>query len=152
MCFFDPLFRSTCCSILCSFPTCCSWNLRCMLLLRDVTGEALFSSAFAWLCIEIESIVMLLVLRCYGFYEVLDSPRWFVSADVKARVQRLPGRPCASWKAMKGEKQGEEREEEWRLFLNCQILDSPTGGCSNQSVRVGRSPASHGFRGHAYVI
>ncbi len=30
-------------------------------------------------------------------------------------------------------------------------LDPPTGGCSNQCVRVGQSPALHGFRGHAYV-
>ncbi len=31
---------------------------------------------------------LMLVLRCYGFYKVLDSPRYFVSAGVKARVQR----------------------------------------------------------------
>ncbi len=70
-------------------PTFCSGNL-CWLasLLRDVTGDALFSSAVAWFCVEIESVITLLVLRCYGFYEVLNLPRWFVSADVTARVQR----------------------------------------------------------------
>ncbi len=105
------------------------------LLLRDVTGEALFSSAVAWLCVEIESAVTLLVLRCYGFYEVLDS-----------------GRPCASWRAMKGRSKEKSAKSSGASFLNCPILDSPTGGCSNQIIRVGRSPASHGFRGHAYII
>ncbi len=33
-------------------------NLRCFaLLLRDVTGEALFSSAVAWFCFEMEMLL-----------------------------------------------------------------------------------------------
>ncbi len=30
----------------------------------------------------------MLVLRCYGFCTVLNSPRWLVSVGGKARVQR----------------------------------------------------------------
>ncbi len=30
----------------------------------------------------------MLVLRCYGFCTVLNSPRWLVSVGVKASVQR----------------------------------------------------------------
>ncbi len=38
-------------------------------------------------------------------------------------------------------------------LLNCPNLDPPTGGWSNQSVHMGRSPAHvHGFWGHAYII
>ncbi len=36
--------------------------------------------------------------------------------------------------------------------LNCPILDPPTGGWSNPSVRMGRSPAHvQGFWGHAML-
>ncbi len=38
-----------------------------LLLLRDVTGKALFRSAVAWFCVEMESAVGLPALRCYGF-------------------------------------------------------------------------------------
>ncbi len=36
--------------------------LKSLLLLRDVTGEALFSSAVAWFCIEMESVVTPLIV------------------------------------------------------------------------------------------
>ncbi len=109
-------------------------------LLRDVTGEALFSSAVAWFCVEIESVVTLLVLRCYGFYEVLDSPRWFVSADVKARVQRT-GFRVAVRKLESDE--GEKQESDLALLASFKQtnLTPPTEVSSNQMVLVGRSSA-----------
>ncbi len=98
----------------------------------------------------------MLVLRCYGFCTVLNSPRWLVSVGVKARVQRtglLVVRE--SDRREKQERAGEQertREDAPRL-LNCPVLDPPTGGWSNPSVRMGRNPAHvHGFWGHAHVI
>ncbi len=38
-------------------------SLKTLLLLRDVTGKALLSSAVVWFCFEMESVVTLLVLR-----------------------------------------------------------------------------------------
>ncbi len=86
--------------------------LKSLLLLRDVTGKPCWSTeaVWCWFCIEMESVVMLMVPRCYGFYKVLDSPRWFVSADVKARVQRTGFRVVL---ARVGERwRGEARENE----------------------------------------
>ncbi len=61
-------------------------------LLRDVTGKALFRSAVAWFCVEMESIVELLVLRCYSFTKSwirLDS---LSQTDVKGECPaKLPG-------------------------------------------------------------
>ncbi len=37
-------------------------SLKTLLLLRDVTGKALLSSAVIWFCFEMESVVTLLVL------------------------------------------------------------------------------------------
>ncbi len=51
-----------------------------LLLLRDITGKALLRSAVAWFCVEMESVVGLLALRCYGLAS-LSQP------DVKASVQ-----------------------------------------------------------------
>ncbi len=51
--------------------------------------------------------------------------------------------------------EGEKQERQERALAPCfkqSDLDPPTGGCSNQSVRVGRSPTPHGLCGHAYVI
>ncbi len=51
------------------------------------------------------------------------------------------------------EKQEERALHTGTLLLNCPVLDPPTGGWSNPSVRMGRSPAHvHGFWGHAHVI
>ncbi len=55
----------------------------------------------------------------------------------------LPGQPCARWRE-KQESPGaqEERERErGRVVLNSPIWTAPTGGWSNQSVCMGRSPA-----------
>ncbi len=83
----------------------------------------------------------LLVPRCYGFYKVLDSPRWFVSADVKARVQRpASGSSLCELESNEGEKQ-ERMNTALAPCFKQSDLDSPTGSCSNQSVRVGQSPA-----------
>ncbi len=49
------------------------------------------------------------------------------------------------------EKEKQVSFEHWRLVFKQSDLDPPTGGCSNPRVRVGWSPASHGFRGHADV-
>ncbi len=63
-------------------------------------------------------------------------------------ADRLPGQPCARWRE-KQESPGvqEERERErGRVVLNSPIWTPPTGGWSNQSVCMGRSPAHvHGF-------
>ncbi len=47
------------------------------LLLRDVTGGS-----------RVGARGCLMLVLCYGVYKVFDSPRYFVSADIKARVQR----------------------------------------------------------------
>ncbi len=84
--------------------------------------------------------------------------RWLVSVGIKARVQRTGFRVvlARSRRAMRSKSKRARRRERathTRLVLNCPILDPPTGGWSNQSIRMGRSPAHvHGFWGHAYVI
>ncbi len=67
-------------------------------LLRDVTGKALFRSAVAWFCVEMESIVELLVLRCYGFTKSWIRLASLSQTDVKCSLcpAKLPGRPRAS--------------------------------------------------------
>ncbi len=66
-------------------------------LLRDVTGKALFWSAVAWFCVEMESIVELLVLRCYGFTKSWIRLASLSQTDVKGECPaKLPGRPRAS--------------------------------------------------------
>ncbi len=57
----------------------------------------------------------------------------------------------SSWRVMKGRSQRRVNKALAPCFKQSD-LDPPTGGCSNQIVCVGRSPASHGFCGHAYVI
>ncbi len=91
---------------------------------------------------------LLLVPRCYGFGTVLDSSDgWFQG---ESPADRLPGCPCAE---LEGELR--EQEESERTLARCfkqSDLDPPTGGWSNQSVRMGRSPACtrhlifHSFR------
>ncbi len=137
----DPLFHSN--VLLWEFP------LRAAVAWRH--REALFSSAVAWFCVEIESVVTLLVLRCYGFYKVLDSPRWFVSADVKVRVQRTGFRIV---RARVGERWRGEARESNKAVAPCfkqSDLDPPTGGCSNQCP-CGAEPRPHSLCGHAYII
>ncbi len=85
----------------------------------------------------------MLVLRCYGLCTVLNSPGWLVSVGVKASVQRTGVRVVRE-----GELQGQEessgaqreRDERGRVVLNSPIWTPPTGGWSNQSVCMGRSP------------
>ncbi len=78
----------------------------------------------------------MLVLRCYGFCTVLNSPRWLVSVGVKARVQRTGFRVV---------REGDQREKQERvlhtgaLFLNSPIWPRPQAA-ARISVRVGRSP------------
>ncbi len=97
---------------------------------------------------------MLLVLRRYGVYKVFDSSDG-LSQPVLRRESSRPS--VSSLRALESElREQEERESENAdapRLLNCPVLDPPTGGWSNQSVRMGRSPAHvHGFWGHAYVI
>ncbi len=49
----------------------------------------------------------MLVLRCYGFCTVLNSPRWLVSVGGKARVQRTGFRVV---------REGDEKEKQEREF------------------------------------
>ncbi len=123
-----------------SFRTCCSGNL-CWLasLLRDVTGEPCWNHGGC----------LMLVLRFYGFCTVLDFFRWLVSG----RESSGPA-SRSTLRALEGELQeqeessgAQERERErGRVVLNSSIWTPPTGGWSNQSVCMGRSPAHvHGF-------
>ncbi len=88
-------------------------------------------------------LLMLLVPRCYGFGTVLDFFRWLVS-------RRESSRPASrsTLRALEGELQGQEESsgaqkrerERGRVVLNSPIWTPPTGGWSNQSVCMGRSP------------
>ncbi len=121
-----------------SVPTCCSGNLCCCCVTSP--GKPCWNP---------------------GMFDVGSALRrlqslWFasiVSPDVKARVRRAGSRVVL---ARVGERwKGEVRESfaHWRLAFKQADLDPPPGGWSNQSVRMGRSPAHvHGFWGHAYVI
>ncbi len=77
--------------------------------------------------------------------------RRFVSAGLKARVQRTVRVVLARVKervARTGRESRSTRERvaHWRVVLNSPIWTPPTGSWSNQSVRMGRSPAHvHGF-------
>ncbi len=84
-----------------------------------------------------------MLVLCYGVYKVFDSPRYFVSADIKARVQRdrLPSRPFASWRAMKKEKQ-ERVFAHWSVVLNSPQFRPAPQAAVRISVSVwGRGPA-----------
>ncbi len=83
----------------------------------------------------------MLVLRCYGFCTVLNSPRWLVSVGVKARVQRTGFRVVRE--SDRREKQ-EARESfaHWRFVFKQSNLAPPTGGCSNQCP-CGAEPCPH---------
>ncbi len=131
-----------------SFPTwvstCCSGNL-CWLasLLRDVTGEPCWNHG-VYLVLVLrwdEIVVTLLILRRYGVYKVFDSPS--LSQPILRRESSGPS----------GSSLRESENTDALRPLNCPILDPPTGGWSNPSVRMGRSPAHvQGFWGHAHVI
>ncbi len=62
---------------------------------------------------------------------------------VKARVQRTGFQVVLARKAMKGRSKSKREDEKAAAPcpLNCPILDPSTGGRSNPSVRMGRSPA-----------
>ncbi len=109
-------------------------SLKTLLLLRDVTGKALLSSAVVWFCFEMESVVTLLVLRR------LQSLWMGFLSRVKARVQRTV-RVVLSQVGGRVARTGRERFAHWHLAFKQTDLDPPTGGCSNQCVRVGQSPA-----------
>ncbi len=91
-------------------------------------------------------LLMLLGPRCYGFGTVLDFFRWLVS-------RRASSGPASrsTLRALEGEaretRSTRERESaRWRVVLNSPIWTPPTGGWSNQSVCMGRSPTHvHGF-------
>ncbi len=62
--------------------------------------------------------------------------RWLVSFGVKARVQQTGFQVVLARRSMKGRsKSKRECNADAPRFLNCPILDPPTGGWSNQSVR-----------------
>ncbi len=77
-----------------------------------------------------ESVVTLLVLRCYGFGTVLDFFRWLVSRREssgpasRSRVART-GREFRSTRER-------ERVARCRIVLNSPIWTPPTGGWPNQ--------------------
>ncbi len=85
-------------------------------------------------------------LRCW-FCDVTAFTKSWIRLDSLSQLSR----PCASWRVMKGRSQRRVNKALAPCFKQSD-LDPPTGGCSNQIVCVGRSPASHGFCGHAYVI
>ncbi len=107
--------------------------------LRDVTGKSSPPhSLTSWLR--------------YGFGTVLDPLRWLVSLR-ESPAGRLPGQPCARFSAPSSgaPKSCKRRREEKgaplaRHLFNCPVWTPPTGGWSNQIVRMGRSSTHvHGF-------
>ncbi len=129
-------------------PTRCSGNLCWLtLLLRDVTREPCWNrGGYLMLVLRWDgSVVTLLVLRHYGVYTVFDSRVRYLSQPVLRRESSGPsGSSFRRWRAS-----FESRKRafcDWRVVLNSPIWTSPTGGWSNQSVGMGRSPAHvHGF-------
>ncbi len=93
-----------------------------------------------------ESVVTLLVLRCYGFGTVLDFFRWLVSRRESSGPASRSTLRTLEGEARESRSTRRERVARWRVVLNSPIWTPPTGGWSNQSVCMGRSPAHvHGF-------
>ncbi len=107
-------------------------TLKTLLLLRDVTGKALLSSAVVWFFVEMDSVL------CCWFCDVTESLIGFSQPVLRRESSGLAS--GSRWRAMEGRSK-RERATQTRLVLNCPILDPPTGGWSNQSVRMGWSPA-----------
>ncbi len=112
-----------------------------LLLLCDVTGEAVLEHGAVWCWFCVTAFTKSLIR--------LDS----LSQPMLRRGSSGPA-SGSSLRELESDEKGEARES-FCALAHCfkqSDLDPPTGSCSNQRVRVGRSPASHGFRGHAYVI
>ncbi len=93
----------------------------------------------------------------YGFGTVLDPLRWLVSLR-GSPAGRLPGQPCArlnapSSGAPESCKREEKRDADAPRLFNCPVWTPPTGGWSNQIVRMGRSSTHvHGFLGPCPLV
>ncbi len=104
------------------------------LLLRDVTREAVLEpwAVWCWFCVTAftQSLIRL---------DNLSQPM----------IRRGSSGP-ASGSSLR-ELESDERRSKRAILHTGSLafkqsdLDPPTGGCSNQCVRVGRSPASHSF-------
>ncbi len=107
-------------------------------------GKPSFRSAVAWFCVEMESAVKLLVLRCYGFTKSSIRPACLSQPDVKGKGPARPGLPVrqrASRLKCEDERAGRERIFRSVSTFKPLGLTPPTGASSNQMVLVGRSSA-----------
>ncbi len=94
-------------------------------------------------------------LRCWFCDVTAFTKSWIrldgLSQPMLRRESRVPGSSVCELESDEGKKQ-EMWTKHWRLVLNSPIWTRPQTAVRNQSVCVGRSPASHGFCGPAYVI
>ncbi len=95
----------------------------------------------------------------YGFGTVLDPLRWLVSSREssgpasRSALRAFERAVTSSWapESCKREERNELADAP-RLF-NCPVWTPPTGGWSNQIVRMGRSPTHvHGFLGPCPLV
>ncbi len=92
-------------------------------LLRDVTGKALSCAWRSLFCVEMESVVELLVLRCYGFTKSWIRLASLSQPDVKGECPaKLPGRPRTSKLKSEDER---ERFKAALVVLSGLSLDTP---------------------------
>ncbi len=91
-------------------------------------------------------LLMLLVPRCYGFGTVLDFFRWLVSRRASSGPASRSTLRALEGEARESRSTRRRERARWRVVLNSPIWTPPTGGWSNQSVCMGRSPTHvHGF-------
>ncbi len=86
------------------------------------------------------------LLRCW-FCDVTALARSWTSSDGWFQGESPADRPGRELREQEESPGAQERGScTWRVVLNSPIWTPPTGGWSNQSVRMGRSPAHvHGF-------
>ncbi len=115
---------------------------------RDISGNCCVTSPGSRVGITelfAAGSTMLRLWHGLGLFRWLVS-RWESSGPAsRSSLRRVGGRVART---------GRERVlHTGALLLNCPVLDLPTGGWSNQSVCMGRSPAHvQGFWGQAHVI
>ncbi len=94
----------------------------------------------------------------YGFGTVLDPLRWLVSSwessgpASRSALRAFERAVTSSWAPESCKREERELADAPRLF-NCPVWTPPTGGWSNQIVRMGRSPTHvHGFLGPCPLV
>ncbi len=107
-------------------------------------GKPSFRSAVAWFCVEMESVVKLLVLQCYGFTKSWIRLARFLNPMSKASVQRSFQVVHKRASKLKSEDEKEESDSKLRGSFEAALVWIRPWRLSQSECSYGAEPISLG--------